>query len=139
MSKTITQKVVFKNTTTKTLYDLYINGKLHSMIAGGPVQIAGKAGAKFSAFGNSVRGKILHLVKNKQIVQTWRGDDWSKDDLDSIFMISLEQKEKDVVLNMVHGFLPDIVWAGIKRGWFDYYWNPWKQHIAGKAITRPGM
>ena len=139
MSKTISQKVVFKNTTTKALYDLYMNARLHSMIAGGPVKIVAKAGTKFSAFGNSIRGKNLYLVKNRQIVQTWRGGDWNKKEPDSIFMISLEQKEKDVLLNMVHGFLPDKEMAGIKKGWFDYYWNPWKQYISGKTITRSGM
>jgi activator of HSP90 ATPase len=139
MSKTISQQVVFRNATTNTLYDLYMNARLHSMIAGGPVKITPKAGAKFSAFGDSIRGKNLHLVKNRQIVQTWRGEEWSKKEPDSIFMISLEQMGKDVVLNMVHGFLPDKEMAGIKKGWFDYYWNPWKQYIAGKTITRPGM
>jgi activator of HSP90 ATPase len=139
MPKTIIQKVVFKNTTAKTLYDLYMNARLHSMIAGSPVKISEKAGAKFSAHGGYIKGKNIHLEKNKQIIQTWRAEGWGKGDVDSIFMINLEQKGKDVILYMVHAYLPEKEVTGIKKGWFDHYWNPWKQHIAGKPITRPTM
>jgi len=139
MPTTILQKVVFKNTTAKALYDLYINAKLHSLIAGSPVTISSKAGAKFSAHGGYIMGKNIQLIKNKQIIQTWRAEGWDKEDVDSIFMINLEQKGKDAILNMVHAFLPEKVVASIKKGWTDHYWNPWKQHLAGKPITRPTM
>jgi len=124
MAKTIEQKVAFKNTTPKKLYDLYMNAKLHSLIAGGPVKISNKAGANFSAHGGWIIGKNLHLVKDKLIVQSWRGADWSKDHPDSIFMISLESKGKDVVLYAVHANLPDKAVAGITKGWYDHYGIP---------------
>lgn len=27
--------------------------------------------------------------------------------------------------------------ASLDKGWHGHYWNPWKQHLAGKPITRP--
>lgn len=57
MSKTIVQKVVFKNTTPKALYALYMDAKLHSLIAGGPVKITQKAGGAFTAHGGYITGK----------------------------------------------------------------------------------
>jgi hypothetical protein len=72
MCKTIVQKVVFKNTTPESLYNLYIDSKLHSLIAGGPVKITNKEGAAFSAHSGYITGKNLHLVKNESITQTWR-------------------------------------------------------------------
>ena len=139
MPKTIVQKVVFKNTTSKALYDLYMDAKQHSMVTGGPAKISAKAGSTFSAHGNYIRGKNLHLVKDKVIVQTWRAQGWDKKDVDSIFTINFEQKGKDVVLHAVHANLPDKAAASINKGWHDHYWNPWKQHIAGKKITRAKM
>ena len=139
MAKTIEQKVVFKNTTPKALYDLYMNAKLHSLITGAPAKISTKVGAAFSAHGDYIRGKNLHLVKNKLIVQTWRGTDWNKTDTDSIFMINLEPKGKNVVLYAVHANVPDKEAAGIDQGWHDYYWNLWKQYLAGKTIKRKAM
>src|ERR1022692_4396815 len=102
MPKTIVQKVVFKNTTPKALYNLYMDAKLHSEIAGSPAKITAKEGTKYSAHGNYISGKNLLLVKDKQIVQTWRAQGWDKSDTDSIFSINLEKKGNDVVLHAVH-------------------------------------
>jgi activator of HSP90 ATPase len=139
MSKTITQKVVFKNTTPKTLYDLYMNAKKHSFVTGGPAKISTKVGSAFSAHGGYINGKNLQLVKDKLIVQTWRAASWDKSDADSIFMVNIEQKGKDSILHVVHANVPDKHAASVDKGWHGHYWNPWKQHLAGKTITRPQM
>lgn len=139
MSKTIVQKVIFKNTTAAKVYQLYVNAKKHSLIAGSPATITGKVGDKFSLHNGYITGKNLRLVKDRLIVQTWRAMGWEENDLDSTFIIELEPKGKDVVLYAVHANLPDKHAASIAKGWFGHYWNPWKQHLAGKTITRPKM
>lgn len=139
MAKTISHKVLYKKTTPKALYDLYMNAKKHSMIAGGPVKISAKEGTGFSAHGGYITGTNLKLIKDKLIVQTWRGMNWQKNDPDSIFMIILEPKGIDVVLHAVHANIPDAYVESINKGWYDHYWNPWKQFLAGKPITRPVM
>jgi activator of HSP90 ATPase len=139
MAKTIVQKVVFKNTTPKALYELYMDAKLHSKVTGGPAKISKKVGSSFSAHGDYITGKNLHLIENKLIVQTWRGKGWDKNDVDSLFSIHLEQKGKDVVLNAVHANLPESAVAGVNKGWHDHYWKPWKQHLAGKTVKNPKM
>ena len=139
MATTIVQKLIFKNTTPKALYSLYMDAKKHSMISGGPATISAKEGTKYSVHGGYIEGKNLQLVKDKLIVQTWRARGWDKEDVDSTFMINLEQKGKDVILHAVHANVPDKHSAGISKGWHDHYWKPWKQHLAGKMITRPKM
>jgi activator of HSP90 ATPase len=136
---TIIQKVLFKNTTREILYKLYMNAKMHSIITDGPVEISEKEGSSFSAFGGYITGKNLQFVKNKLIVQSWHGSDWEKKDSDSALLISLEQKGSDVLLNMIHANVPDNQEKDLKKGWNDYYWNPWKQHLAGHTIKRPKM
>ena len=139
MAKSIVQKILFKNTTPKVLYDLYMDAKQHSQIAGAPVKITEVEGAKFSAHGEYIKGKNLQLIKNKLIVQSWRGHDWDKSDIDSTFIINLEAKGKDVVLLATHANVPDRHVEHLAKGWQDFYWKPWKQHLAGKTITRPAM
>ncbi|HET7003299.1 MAG TPA: SRPBCC domain-containing protein [Puia sp.] len=134
---TIIQKVVFKHTKTKQLYDLYMDIKLHGMITGGPVKISAKPGSKLEVFGGYISGKTLQVVRNELIVQQWRGSDWNKKDSDSAFILSFEQKGEDAILNVIHANLPDDKAAGLDKGWYDHYWNPWKQHLAGRPITRP--
>lgn len=136
---TIIQKVLFKNTTRKALYEIYMDAKKHSIITDGPVEISKKIGGCFKAFGGYITGKNLQLVKDQLIVQSWRGSDWEKSDPDSALLICLEQKENDVILSMIHANVPDNQEKSLDKGWLDHYWNPWKQYLAGKAITRPKM
>jgi activator of HSP90 ATPase len=136
MSKTITYRIVFKNTTPKSLYELYINPKKHSLVTGAPANISSKIGTKFSAHSNYISGRNLQLVKDKLIVQSWRASSWSKQDVDSTFIIYLERKGKDVILNSIHANVPDKHVKGIQKGWHQHYWKTWKQYLAGKPIKR---
>jgi activator of HSP90 ATPase len=139
MAKHIRQKVTFKKTKPKSLFNLYMNAKQHAYIAGSPVKISSKAGAPFSAHGGYITGNSIYTVKDKIIVQTWRGSNWDAGDPDSIFSIILEPKGKDTVLHAIHSNVPETHSASIEKGWFDHYWKPWKQHLSGKKIKRPKM
>ena len=140
MSKNIIQKVVFRNTVPKILYDLYMNAKKHSLATGAMAKINSKEGSKFSAHGGYITGKNLQLVKDRLIVQSWRAQGWDKEVVDSTFILRLEPKGKDVVLHVIHANLPDKHAAGIDKGWFANYWEPWKKYLAGKPIAKsPAM
>jgi len=134
--KTLTQKVVFKNATTDELYDMYMDAKLHSMLTGDAAKITKKEGASFTAYGDYIKGKNLQLVPGKLIVQSWRGKDFKKSDMDSTFILHFEKKGNDAVLNMVHANVPDAEADGIKSGWNDFYWIPWKAHLAGQKMKK---
>jgi activator of HSP90 ATPase len=136
MSKNIIQKVVFKNTSPKALYDLYMNAKKHSVATGAPAKITAKAGTKYSAHGGYITGENIHLKKDSLIIQTWRGMDWDKADPDSTFIIELEPKGKDTVLHAIHIGIPDKSVDGITKGWYSHYWEPWKKYLAGKPIAK---
>ena len=139
MAKTITQKIFFKNTTAKTLYDLYTDAKQHAMVTGGPAVIVAKEGSKYSTHGGYISGKNLQLVKDRLIVQTWRTQGWDETDIDSTFILYLEQKGKNVVLQAVHANLPDKHYKSVEKGWQEHYWNLWKQHLAGEPLVFPKM
>jgi len=140
MTKTIIQDVVFKNARASDIYDLYVDAKKHTQSTGAPAKISAKVGSSFSAHDGFITGKNLQLVKDRLIIQSWRGKDWKKDDADSTFIISLEQKGKDTLLHAVHANIPDNQVKGISKGWKDFYWDPWKKFLAGKpAMQREKM
>lgn len=136
---TIIQKVVFKNTKKESLYDLYMNAALHSLITDGPVEVSESIGSKFRAFGDYITGKILQIERNQLIVQSWHGSDWDENESDSVFVLSMEQREDDAVLNVIHANVPEKQAADLDRGWHDFYWKPWKKYLASKSITRKTM
>lgn len=136
MPKTIYQKVVFRSTKTKDLYDLYMDSKKHSLATGAAASISPKERGRFSAHDNYIKGKNFQLLKNRLIVQSWRAADWNKNDVDSTFIICLEQKGNDALLYVTHANVPDNEYDSIKNGWHEYYWKPWKKFLSANSIKK---
>ena len=133
MAKNIVQNLLFKNVKPKALYDLYMNAKKHSAVTGAPAKISARIGSKFSAHGDYITGENVQLIKDSLIVQTWRGSDWDKADPDSIFIIQLEPKGKNVLLHAIHAGVPDKHAEHLGKGWYEHYWEPWEKSLAGKS------
>jgi activator of HSP90 ATPase len=133
MAKNIVQKVLFKNTKPKALYDLYMNEKKHSEVTGAPAKIKPKSGSPFSAHGDYITGENIQLVKDSLIVQTWRGSDWDGSDPDSVFIIHLEPRGKHVQMHAIHAGVPDPHADHLARGWHEHYWEPWKKWLSKKS------
>jgi activator of HSP90 ATPase len=128
MALTIKQKVAF-NLPPAKLFRFYMDPDLHSELIGSKAVVSSEAGSKFSAFAGDLKGKMLHVKKNQLIVQTWRGSDWDKEDLDSILIFVFREAGKGTELEMIHFNVPEEHAEAIRQGWKDYYWKPWKAHI----------
>jgi len=129
MVKTITQKVIFKNTKPAKLYDLYMDSDKHTAATGSPANIHRKPGQSFMAYDNYITGKNLQLIPDRLIVQTWRASDWENSDIDSTFILSFQKKGKDTILYMTHANVPKRQVDDLKQGWVDFYWKPWKNYL----------
>jgi len=129
MAKTIIQKIIFKNCTTPKLYELYMDEKKHSKVTGASAHIKAKVGSTFTAHDGYIKGINLQLIRNSLIVQSWRTPDWKDEEIDSTFILYFEQKGKNVKLQMVHANVPDTEYKNLSDGWYEYYWNPWKNHL----------
>ena len=132
MSKTITQKITFKNTTPAALFNLYMKAAEHTKVTGAKAEITAKEGAKFTAYYDYITGENLKIIKDTLIVQSWRGSDWDEKEADSTFMLFFEPKGENAVLHVLHANLPDEHAESIDKGWHDFYWKPWKKHLSGK-------
>ena len=128
MAKTIPQTVQFK-TKPGNLFKMYADSKLHTEVTGGKASVGSKAGGSFSAFGGKLKGRILHLVKNKMIVQTWRSTDWNKTDADSVLTLIFEESRGGAQVRMIHANVPDNAVKDVAAGWRKFYWDPWKKHL----------
>jgi activator of HSP90 ATPase len=129
MSKTIVQTVDF-NASPEALYALYVNSSKHSVATGATAKISSKVGGSCEAYAGSLKGTTLGNIRNRLFVQTWRADDWSTEQADSILMLMFEKRGKGARLTMVHANIPEEHYPGIKTGWTTYYWTPWKQSLA---------
>ena len=129
--KTIIQKIKFK-AAPNVLFEWYMDAKKHSQLTGAKAVISRKAGGKFSAHDGYCWGKNLAIVPNKMIVQTWRGADWSKKDMDSIFILTFEPVKGGALVTMIHADVPDQQANHLNQGWKDHYWKHWQSYLKTK-------
>jgi activator of HSP90 ATPase len=129
MAQVIEQQEFFESD-PDTLFEYYMNSRLHWKITEEKAIVHKRTGSPFSAYNKYIEGKILHLDPGKMIVQTWRCKDWSKKDPDSILILTFSAAGKNTtLLELVHANVPDRFIEDIKAGWKDSYWEPWKNYI----------
>ena len=126
MNKVIEQKIFFKGSTAEQLFDIFVNPKKHSEIHGGSATIiSSKAGERFSLLNGNLTGKNLLIVPNRMIVQTWRGNVWKEEDLDSILSLVFTDAVKGAQIDLVHSFTPD----QFIELWEQVYWQPIRAYL----------
>jgi len=128
VTKTIVQQVTFK-AKPERLYHLYMDSRLHTASTGSGAKMSAKVGGAFSAWDGYITGKNLALRPRRAIVQSWRAADWGDSDEDSIFFLAFDKAPGGAVVTMVHANVPDAHARGITKGWFTYYWQPWKTYL----------
>lgn len=128
MAKTIQQSVKF-SASPERLFTIYVNSKQHGAATHSTASVSRKVGGKFTAFNEALVGKMLAIVPNRMIVQSWRGSDWKKSEPDSILILTFSKASRGARLGLVHANIPDRHYAGIRRGWTKYYWNPWRAYL----------
>ncbi|HMI36238.1 MAG TPA: SRPBCC domain-containing protein [Steroidobacteraceae bacterium] len=128
MPRTITMAVHLPASAAK-LYRMYLDPKQHAAFTGSPVTIAARVGAPFKAFGGALSGRILHLVPNRLIVQSWRSTEFSRRDLDSTLVLSFWPEKGGARIELTHVNVADSDFAGVSEGWGKYYWAPWRAYL----------
>ena len=129
MSRIVTQSVTLP-APAKALYAMYVNARTHRAITGGNVVISARPGSRFSAFNGMLRGRMLHTVPGRLIVQAWRSTGWKKGDLDSTLVLRFTPKGRSGRIDLVHANIPDHDYRGVTSGWKKYYWRPWRRYLA---------
>ena len=112
MPKTIEQAITFR-VPPERLYRLYLNAREHAAAC----------------------GTFLLLMPGRMIVQTWRGSNWKRSDLDSVLTFTFEGVPGGSRLTMVHANVPDANAKSIGSrtgGWHGHYWRPWKAYLKRK-------
>ncbi|HJW29108.1 MAG TPA: SRPBCC domain-containing protein, partial [Saprospiraceae bacterium] len=85
----------------------------------------------FTVFGDYCHGYNIKLVENKSIEQAWnfKEGDWP-DDHFSICKFELAKAPKGTKLTFIQSGVPESQYESLKKGWYDYYWDPIKAFLA---------
>ncbi len=124
-TKNLRQTATF-NAGAKAVYELLMDAKKHSALAGGDTAIISrKVGGKFS-IGGYIEGTNLELVPGQKIVQSWRYEDWPKGHY-SKATFAFKEQDGRTKMTFTQVGIPARFYEDIKQGWIDYYWTPMKE------------
>jgi activator of HSP90 ATPase len=126
---TIEQSVVLPAPASE-LYAAYLDPAAHTAITGSRVEIGERPGSVFRAFSGMLSGRILHTISGRLIVQTWRSQQWSSEDLDSVLTLRfLPESGAAACIELVQVGVAQSDVEGVRDGWSRYYWNPWREYL----------
>jgi len=117
------------------LFDMYLDAAIHAAFTGAPVTIEPRAGAPFRAFDGALSGTILHVEPKRLIVQTWRSVHFSRDDIDSVLVLSFCPENDFARIELAQINVADNDFAGVSHGWEKYYWTPWRAYLLGRSSS----
>lgn len=123
------QTIIIK-ASPEEVYSSLMNSKKHSKFTGYSAKISNKIEGKFTVYGGYIEGKNVILIKNKKIVQYWRGtdDSWPKNYFSKVTFL-LEKVKNSTKLIFTHSGVPTEAYKDIKQGWKEYYWDPMKKFL----------
>ena len=125
--KKIKQTVYF-DASPHEVFELLMDSRKHAGFTGSKAKISGKKNGKFEAYDGWIEGKNLNIVKDKKIIQLWRGKDWKKGHF-SKAEFKLEKKGKGCKLTFTQTAVPDEHYADISQGWKTHYWEKMKKYL----------
>jgi activator of HSP90 ATPase len=111
------------------VYDALMDEKKHSEFIGASAKIENRVGGSFSVWDGYAEGKNIKLIPGKEIIQSWRANDWPKD-VTSTVTFNFEADGKGTKLTFTHEDVPAGFQDDVKQGWEDYYWKPLAEYLA---------
>lgn len=108
-----------------TLYYAWLSPEQHSAMTGGAAaKIDPTVGAKFSALGGNVSGKLVILDLGRRIVMAWRSADFPRDAHDSRVELHLEALGGSTRVTLIQTEIPEGLGEKVRSIWTDEYFGP---------------
>lgn len=112
----------------EVIYSAWLDSDKHTEMTGGEATCSDQVGGDFSAWDGYITGKNVALLKNEEIVQTWRTTEFAENDEDSLLTIKLKEVDGGTEITLVHTNIPEGQ-TQYKQGWIDHYFVPMKAYF----------
>jgi activator of HSP90 ATPase len=130
MSKRIRQSITL-SATPEEVFEVLMDSRKHAALTGSAAKISREVGGEVSAYDGYVEGKNVEIVRNKRIVQLWRGSDWPPGHY-SRATFTLRKVSQGTHMIFHQSNIPDSQYKAIKQGWIDFYWDPMRKKFNGR-------
>jgi activator of HSP90 ATPase len=113
-----------------TIYEALMDSEKHAKFTGLPADISSEIGGRIMAGDGYIEGENIELVKDRLIVQDWRGSDFPEGHY-SHLTIELMPRKGGITLRLIHTDVPEDLVLGIDEGWHKHYWEPLRAYLKG--------
>jgi len=113
-----------------TLYFAWIDSEHHSSMTGDPAKLEPVVGAKYSAVGGYVTGKLVILDLGRRIVMSWRTADFPRDAADSRVEVHFETLGPSTRILILHTDIPEGQSEKYKALWNEKYIAPMRAYFS---------
>jgi activator of HSP90 ATPase len=110
------------------IYQALLDEKEFSALTRAPARIEPQPGGTFSLFGGRVTGRILELVPNQRIVESWRLESWPAG-VYSTVRIELTPTPIGIHLTLDQTGFPEADRSTLERNWPKMYWEPLRRYL----------
>ena len=111
------------------VYEMLMDSGRHSAFTDAKARISRKVGGRFTAYDGWIEGRNVRLVKDREIVQEWRGADWPEGHYSTV-TITLKGSGSGTRLMLSQKGIPANKYTDIRDGWKEWYWERMKVYIA---------
>jgi activator of HSP90 ATPase len=126
----IVQQSVEMPASPGALYSMYLDPVQHAAFTGGgAASITAAPGTAWSAFDGRIHGRILALMPERQIVQSWRSFEWHDDEPDSVLILTFWPSGSGSRLDLAQVDVPERLYDTLLSGWPSRYWQPWRAYL----------
>lgn len=132
--KNIKQSTTF-NVSPHEVYEALMDSKKHAKFTDAKAKISRKVGGAIEAYDGWISGTNVKLVKDKLIIQKWRGDDWPEGHY-SIVKFKISKAKSGAKLEFTQTEVPDQKFVDINQGWRDQYWAKMKTMFKTTGNTK---
>jgi uncharacterized protein YndB with AHSA1/START domain len=113
-----------------TLYFAWIDSEHHSSMTGAAAKLEPVVGAKYTAVGGYVSGKLVILDLGRRIVMSWRTTDFPRDAADSRVEVHFETLGASTRILILHTDIPEGQSERYKALWNDKYITPMRTYFS---------
>ncbi|MBI4181868.1 MAG: SRPBCC domain-containing protein [Candidatus Aenigmarchaeota archaeon] len=126
-TKNLTQQVEIP-AAPHEVFEMLLDPERHSRFTGAHAAISRRVGSPFTAYDGWIEGVQMEVVKDRLIVQKWRGKDWPKGHY-SIATFTLAPSGAGTRITLTQRGIPAGLFEGISAGWHEHYWDKMQKSL----------
>lgn len=111
------------------VYETWLSSSGHTAMTGADASIDARVGGDYKAWDGYITGQTLALDPGHRIMQSWRTDDFTEDDLDSEIEVLFEAVEDGTRVTIHHSDVPVLQRGYEERGWEENYFVPMQEYF----------